>query len=181
MMRLSTLWKVDRTLDDNARRSPLAHRIAEPWEPDNETLRFARSSANFVYRFRANGEECFLRFANAAERTREIIEAEIDLLEWLAGQGLSVTRPLRSKSGNRVETIHTEVGDFHAVAFAGLPGVHLKTDELDLPRFQDWGACRGRLHAALRTYSGLAVVTRPSWRDHLDWARAYIPANNSAI
>lgn len=180
MMRLSTLWSVDRTLDADGR-SPLADRIAEQWEHDANTVRFVRSSANFVYRFSANGSERFLRFARNAERTRETIEGEIELLEWLAERGVSVARPVRSRSGNRIETIETSLGTFHAVAFERLLGRHRELGEMDAGCFHAWGAALGRLHAAMADYAGPALATRPSWRDHLDQARRYIPSDKATI
>jgi Ser/Thr protein kinase RdoA (MazF antagonist) len=180
MMRLSTLWKVDRTLDA-AGWSPLADRIAERWEHDEDTLRFVRSSANFVYRFRANGAEWFLRFADSCERTWGMIEGEIDLLEWLGRSGLTVSRPVRSKAGNLVETVDTSIGTFYAVAFARLPGSHLTIGELDRQRFHDWGAALGGLHANLAEYSDRALMSRATWREQLDQARVAIPSDKVAV
>src|SRR5262249_11412408 len=138
MMRLSTLWKVDRILDVAGGRSPFADRLVERWENDASTLRFVRSSANFVYRFRADGLERYLRFADSSERTREMVEAEVDLLEWLGGGGVFVVRPVRSRSGYLVETVDTDLGTFHAVVFDGLLGIHLEMGDLDEHRFVDW-------------------------------------------
>jgi Ser/Thr protein kinase RdoA (MazF antagonist) len=180
MMRLSTLWKVDRTLD-SAGHSLLAERIAERWEHEAGSLRFARSSANFVYRFRANGAERFLRFADSTERTRDVIAGEIDLLEWLGRSGAAVARPWRSKAGNLVETVETEVGVFHAVAFDRLPGTHLEVADLDQRLFRAWGAALGRLHVTLAGYAGPALAARPTWRDQLERARASIPADQPTI
>lgn len=178
MMRLSTLWKVDRRLDD-ANRSPIAQQILARWEHDPDSARFVRSSANFVFRFSADGVRRFLRFADSSERTRQLVEAETDLVEWLAGQGADVARPLPSRNGTLVETVPTAGGTFHAVVFAGVSGTHLERAALDLSRFEIWGAALGELHATLRSYSGPAHVARPSWRDQLE--RALVPAAQPAV
>ena len=86
MMRLSTMWKVDGTIDADGS-SPVARRILERWSHDRGSVRFFRSSANFLYVYRGEGERRFLRFADGSERSREATEAEIDLLGWLAARG----------------------------------------------------------------------------------------------
>ena len=121
MMRLSTMWNVDRTVDESGG-SPVAERILESWPHDRGSARFFRSSANFLYVFRHEGERRFLRFADGSERSRGAIEAEIDLLTWLAETGVEVASPVRTKAGGLVATTVTERGTFHAVVFAGLDG-----------------------------------------------------------
>lgn len=178
MMRLSTLWKVDATVD-GAGSSPLAERILENWEHQAASVRFFRSSANFLYFFQHAGKNFFLRFADDSERSREAIEAEIDLVNWLATVGLevglTVATPICSKKGNFVETIETEWGTFHAVVFAKLEGDQFEIDDLDADRFQAWGTTLGKLHTAVKGYIGPALSARRTWREHLQAARAYLP------
>ncbi len=181
MMRLSTLWSVDRTADAHGR-SPVADRILERWAHDRGSARAFRSSANFVYVFRDAGRRRFLRFADSSERSRETIEAEVNILDWLAGAGVSVARPLPSTGGNVVETVVTDLGTFHAVVFPALEGARdLDIGDLDAPRFRAWGAALGELHAALKDYPGAGTAARGTWRDHLASAKEYIPEDASAL
>jgi hypothetical protein len=53
---------------------------------DGADLRYVRSSANHVFRFRRAGETCFLRLTPASERSREAIEAELAFVEHVAGR-----------------------------------------------------------------------------------------------
>jgi Ser/Thr protein kinase RdoA (MazF antagonist) len=107
----------------------MADLVVERWENDPDTLRFVRASANIVCRFKSSEVDRFLRFAAGAERPREMIEGEVDLLEWLAQAGVAVSRPVASKSGNLFETVESSLGTFHSVAFDRLPGTHLKIDD----------------------------------------------------
>ncbi|MEP7357374.1 MAG: phosphotransferase [Anaerolineales bacterium] len=153
MMRLSTLWKVD-SLIDSAGSSPLAELILAHWPHDPRSLRFFRSSANFLYTFTQESRRYFLRFADGAERSRAAIEAEIELVNWLAAAGVEVAIPVRAGNGQFVTTTETELGTFHAVVFAELPGVQFELDELDDARFHASGAALGKLHTALMGYPG---------------------------
>jgi Ser/Thr protein kinase RdoA (MazF antagonist) len=166
MMKLSTLWKIHR-LDEADGRNPLADLLLERWEHDQGSARLFRASANSVFVFRRDGARCFLRFADQVERTRESIEAEIGLVEWLSGAGMSVAMPIRSRGDSRVETVTTRWGTFHAVVFLGLDGAHRDIGDLDGAGFRAWGSALGKLHAAMRAYTGPARTLRDTWHDQL--------------
>src|ERR1700680_1792987 len=106
MMKLSTMCKVDCMVGANGE-SPVAEQLLQDWEQDPGSVRCFRSSTNFVYVLRNDGRECFLRFAESSERTRETIEAEIDILHWVADKGMVVASPVLSRNGNFVETVVT--------------------------------------------------------------------------
>src|SRR5262245_14589159 len=178
MMRLSTMWRVDSTHDSTGR-SRVAERVLERWPHDAQSLQLFRASANFLYALRQAGAMSFLRFTESTERSREAIDAEIEIVTWLAGAGLCVAQPIRSAAGNWVETVETEWGTFHAVVFAGLAGSQWDLDDLENEQFRAWGAALGKLHAALQAYSGPAAAARPRWRARMDQARSYLPADAS--
>jgi Ser/Thr protein kinase RdoA (MazF antagonist) len=67
MMKLSTMRKVVDTVDHEWR-SPLAERILTQWGYDEGSVYYFRSSANFIFVFRKNGQRYFLRFNDACER-----------------------------------------------------------------------------------------------------------------
>ena len=180
MMKLSTMWKVD-SMIDVAGSSPLAERILDHWTHDHGSVRFFRSSTNFLYVFRDDGNRYFLRFADGSERSREAIDAEVDLVNWLAGAGIDVARPVRSANGNFVETIETELGTFHAVVFAALAGAQFDISELNDAQFRAWGEALGKLHTALKDYAGPGFSARRTWRDHLELAREYILGDAPAL
>ncbi|HEX4207931.1 MAG TPA: hypothetical protein VHZ51_27770, partial [Ktedonobacteraceae bacterium] len=129
MMKLSTMFKVDSTVDTQWR-SRIAERMLEHWEHDQGSAQFFRSSTNFVYVFRRGGKPYFLRFAESTERSRAAIEAEMALLSFLASKGMTVTTPITSKNGRCVETVETDLGTFHAVVFAELQGSQGAIEEL---------------------------------------------------
>lgn len=179
MMRLSTMWTVDRTVRDDGS-SPVAERILEGWAHEGGSVRFFRSSANFLYVFQRDGEQHFLRFADSSERSRETIEAEVDLLGWLAGAGIDVPVPVPSRHGNLLETIGTDRGEFHAVVFPAMSGEQFEIGDLDDSGFRRWGAALGQLHAAMREYRGPGSLARSTWSDHLEVARLYLVRDTQA-
>ncbi len=170
MMRLSTMWSVDRTIDASES-SPVAAHILANWPHDPGSLRFFRSSANFLYIFSHEGRRHFLRFTHGSERSRNVVETEVALLHWLAGAGIAVALPVPSRRSNDVETITTAWGTFHAVVFPAVEGTQFDLDELHPPQFRAWGAVLGRLHATLTSCPAEISSARPTWRERLEQPR----------
>ena len=179
MMKLSTMLAVDRAVDRYGK-SLIAEQVLRLWEHDRDSVTFFRASANFIYLFRKGGEPFFLRFAASSERTREAIEAEIDILKWVAARGITVTPPVESSNGKFVETVETDLGTFHGVVFGRLDGRQLEIEDLDDGQFWKWGAALGRLHSALKEYSGPGVAARSAWRDYLELIRNCLPREQSS-
>lgn len=180
MMKLSIMRAVDRTVDSYGH-SRVAAQILRQWEHDQGSITFFRSSANFVYRFSKGEEQFFLRFAHSSERTRETIQAEIDILQWVAARGIFVTPPIESSNGNFVETVETVLGAFHAVVFGRLEGSPLEIEDLDDSQFERWGAALGKLHSALEQYAGPGISARRTWRDDLEMVGASLAEEQSAV
>jgi Ser/Thr protein kinase RdoA (MazF antagonist) len=180
MMKLSTMLKVDSTVDTQWQ-SRIAERILEHWEHDQGSAQFFRSSTNFVYVFRKGGERYFLRFADSTERTGAAIEAEMALLCWVASKGMTVTTPIASKNGRCVETVETDLGTFHAVVFAQLQGAQVAFEELSTAQFEVWGATLGKLHAMLHLYQDPRLSARGTWRDHLHLVQIYLPKDEPRV
>ena len=174
MMPLSTMWNVDRTIDASGS-SPVAAQILARWAHDKGSVRFFRSSANFLYVFHREGERHFLRFADGAERSRDAVEAEVALLRWLAGEGITVALPVRSIKGTFVETVTTDHGTFHAVVFPAVKGDQYDIGELDGTRFREWGAALGQIHVAMIDCPPAIFSARGTWRDRLQRARRSLP------
>jgi Ser/Thr protein kinase RdoA (MazF antagonist) len=180
MMRLSVMSNVDQMIDASGS-SPVAQQILEQWPHDSGSVRFFRSSANFVYVFRHDGKRRFLRFADSSERQRTSIDAEIALVEWLAEEGLAVVRPVQSQNERFVETVATDWGTFHAVVFDALEGTQFEFDELDDAGFRAWGAALGQLHATIRKYPGCVSSARPTMQDYLAQAKHLLPQDAPAV
>lgn len=180
MMKLSTMLKVDSTVD-NRGQSRIAERILEHWEHDHGSAQFFRSSSNFVYTFSKGGERFFLRFADSAERTEAEISAEMALLCQLASKGMTVTTPIASSNGRRVEKVETDLGTFYAVVFAELQGAQVELSELSTAQFELWGATLGRLHSITHLCQDPELCARRTWRDHLAMIRSYLSEDEPEV
>jgi Ser/Thr protein kinase RdoA (MazF antagonist) len=157
--------------------SPVAEQILSAWEHDRGSARFLRASANLLFTFTRAKRAYVLRFNHASERSPGGINAEIAYLQHLSAAGVRVARPIPSRSGRYVESVHTAHGTFHAVAFEALAGRHFAIDALTPGMFTRWGQALGQLHRAAQTYS---AAGRPTWRDHFAMLADQIPAGERA-
>lgn len=154
--------------------SQIADEIVARWLTDDAVVRVWRASANFVFSVKASKDQYFLRFNHASERDAETIDAELNYVRHLMRRSIRVGAPILSTSGNYVESISTETGEFHAVLFQALSGKDWEFDSLDESRFELWGQALGKMHAASK---GFSTDYRPSWTDHVLLAERMIPAS----
>jgi Ser/Thr protein kinase RdoA (MazF antagonist) len=174
MMKLSTLWKFDRTLRPD-RTSPVADAIASHWRHDPGSVRFYRSSANHIVTLTIDGEPAFMRFAASTERRLDTIENELAIIEHVRSRGVDVVRPVASLSGRFVESVETPIGTYHAVLFAGIPGHQKDPESITAPEMVAWGATVGRLHNALATVPPRHNRKPPAWTTVIEAAKAAGP------
>ncbi len=170
MMKLTTLWALDRTIDPATGRSPIAEAIAAHWDHDPDSVRFFRTSANAIYRLNRSERAAYLRIAPDSERSRHHIERELDLLAWLTAQDVPVVQSIPARSGDLVVTVDASLGPMHAVLSDALNGRHLDLDDLTTDDARVWGMAVGRLHAALATSPDQFRGRPAAWRDAIDRA-----------
>ena len=168
MMTLSTLWALDRHIDPDTGRSPIADALAAHWDHDPGSVRFFRTSANSIYRLTRNQRTAYLRIAPDSERSRQHIERELDLLAWLTAQGIPVVQPIPAQSGALVVTGDSPLGLLHAVMFDALDGRQMDVDALTADSACTWGATVGRLHAVLASAPDRFRGRPAGWHAALD-------------
>jgi Ser/Thr protein kinase RdoA (MazF antagonist) len=168
MMRFTTLWSLDRTVDPATGMSPIANSLAAHWDHDPESVRFFRSSANFIYRVSRDSRPAWLRIAAASERSRPGIEGELDLLAWLDETGIPVVRPIPARSGDLVVSHDTVMGPFHAVLFDHLDGDIRDLDTLSLVEIERWGSTVGRLHTTFASVPETFRTRSAGWQGALE-------------
>ena len=176
MMKLSLMQNVVSTVDEQWE-SPLADEIVAHWAHDDERAKYWRASTNFVFYFKHADQNYVLRFNHTDERNVDLIQVEVDYVCALADQGVRVARPVLSLSGKYVESVSTELGLFHAVAFEALPGEQLEIDDCKPERFVQWGRALGQLHKAT---AQITVSGRATWQDALKMVSETLPASEKA-
>jgi amicoumacin kinase len=131
--------------------------------------RFMRAVENFLYAVDLDGTEWVLRLTCSNRRSIDELASELDWIQFLSANGLSVAYPLPSLRGNLVERLSGGCGDYYAAVFRKAPGHSLR----QLTDFSDtvvgaWGAYIGRIHALTQRYSvPNGTKRRADWRGEL--------------
>ena len=128
--------------------------------------------ANLVYRYERGGQPRILRISYRPDRTIEHIRAELHFVNYLAENGVRVSRPLLSENGNLVEVIHAGGMPFIAVSFGKGRGMRVPDNGYRYREgapiqeyFQNWGQVLGQMHRLAKSYLPLSEsVKRPEWR-----------------
>ncbi|MCT8140518.1 phosphotransferase [Anaerobacillus sp. CMMVII] len=178
MMKLSTMKKVMDTVDSEWR-SPLGELILEKWGYDEGTVFILRASANFIFVFKKDGKQYYLRFNDSCERDLSTIEAELNIVQYLGSKCLHVAQPIKSLNGEYIETVKTEIGTFYAVVFEAIKGKHYDFEEITSDQAYLWGKSLGALHENLKQLPEEYKINRPSWRENLLKVKEILPSNET--
>jgi Ser/Thr protein kinase RdoA (MazF antagonist) len=83
------------------------------------------------------------------------IAEKIDFINYLAEHKVRVAHPVRSPSGQWIETIGTQEGEFLVTASTKAPGEHFNLFDSSKGTpdfFRAWGRVTGQMHAAAKSY-----------------------------
>jgi len=108
---------------------------------------------SYIYEFSRPDGDFILRIGHSLRRTKELIQGEVDWINYLAAGGAGVAKAILSDAGQLVEFLEDDHGDcFMATAFEKAMGGP-PTKELWNPKlFQAWGSLLGRIHALTKAY-----------------------------
>ncbi|WP_341281911.1 phosphotransferase [Paenibacillus sp. FSL H8-0537] len=156
-----------------------------------------------VYAWEMEGRKFILKLTRKSRRTREQLLGEIDFVQFVSSNGVSVARPIASRSGQYVENIVSSMDDmegmvdgegsggsagYWAYAFEWAEGERVGPAHYGPKLYKVWGTAMGRLHSLSERYAPkLPEWIRPSWEESellptLDvCARSSFPELRSAV
>lgn len=125
-----------------------------------EHIRPLDAFESFIFEFERDQGASILRLSHSLRRTEDLIQGEVDWINYLADRGVSVARAVPSPAGQLVEAIDDgQGGQFLATAFVKARGVRpwaIWTPAL----YKAYGRLLGRMHALAEQYR----VSRPAWK-----------------
>jgi Ser/Thr protein kinase RdoA (MazF antagonist) len=127
--------------------------------------------ANLVYEYEQDGRPFILRISYRPDRNESQIQAELHFVNFLAEQGVRVSRPVLSQEGKFLETVAAAGIPFHAASFEKGKGMRIPDNDYryrdDAPieeYFRNWGRVLGQMHARAKIYQPPNdSVVRPDW------------------
>lgn len=138
---------------------------------------------SFIYFFHRGGREYILRLSHSLRYSLEMIEGEIDWVNYLSDHRVSVSRAIPSEQGNLAEKIDAQDGYFIASAFEKAPGRPPRREDWQAGLLKDVGRLVGQMHRLAKAYEPPdSRIRRPEWDFEMeDFARRYLPAGEERI
>ncbi len=161
----------------------LARLALQHYPHDADTLdtilpRF-RISSNAVYPYFNQGKLCFLRLAPLEEKNPAQVQAEIDFIQYLRGQGYPAMSPIPSTESQLSYVMASPWGEHCVSSFAAVHGTPIEDTPLTPEIIQAYGESLGQLHALSAGYKAPAI--RPAWHEALNRNRLQAVGASPAV
>ena len=144
-----------------------------------EKLRRLGSFESVVYEYDISERRYILKITHSIHRSAELIQGELEWVNYLAGGGVAVSPVVLSKNGRLVERVDVDGSYFLIYVFEKAPGQQPESDKWDTTLFEKWGWTLGRMHRLSKTFEpSQSIYRRYHW--HEDYPmdiRKYIPAS----
>ncbi|GAB2565161.1 phosphotransferase enzyme family protein [Gracilibacillus alcaliphilus] len=133
-----------------------------------EELHLLGKHQNLVYGYLREGREYILRITHASHRSQNLIQGELDWINYLSKNDLHVSTPIYSDKGNLIETYVSDTNDcFFMVAFEKALGAPLQDTISQEEDFKYLGIVTGRLHSLTKNYLSTSEKTRRfTWNEN---------------
>jgi Ser/Thr protein kinase RdoA (MazF antagonist) len=155
----------------------------ERYSVQKEDIKLLDGFESYIYEYSRPDGDLILRIGHSLRRTQELIQGEVDWINYLAAGGAGVAKAVVSNAGRLVEFIDDGKDEwFMATAFVKADGGPLSSELWNQKLFQAWGRLLGRIHALTKDYT----PTNPVWkREEWDSPRnllveSWLPSSETA-
>lgn len=135
------------------------------------------NSANMIYEIEQNDERYILRITQKPAKYIPSYEGEIDWVNYLADNGVRVSRAISSVNNRYVEHIHNDNSCFLVSAFEKADGKIPDTKDNEVwneSLFYKWGQSMGQMHALAKEYTVKDIsMKRKEWNEDIYFTSEY--------
>jgi Ser/Thr protein kinase RdoA (MazF antagonist) len=155
------------------------------WGGNKFNLKLLGELENFVYEFNDHHKNFILRITHSSHRSKELVEAELDWINFLAANELPVCKPVLSLNNTFIETIPANDGYFIVSSFEKARGQAINKNP-GIIREKEFnfnlGKLVGKLHHLTKSYTA-KLNKRQQWfeEDNVSNAEIYLPLNQIKI
>lgn len=131
-----------------------------------DSLKKLGSFESFVYEFEVDGVSFILKLTHDIHRSESQIAAELDWVNYLDTNGLSICKAVPSEEDNLIEVIDLDGSCFFAYVFRKAGGRQSRLDDWTDEMLSEWGRVTGRMHALSCKFEfSDKAYERPHWYD----------------
>ncbi|HEU5139939.1 MAG TPA: phosphotransferase [Bacillales bacterium] len=120
---------------------------------------------SFVYEYEKGGKDYVLRISHSSHRSLDQIKGEIEWVNHLASNQVSVSKAVPSKENQFVETIPADDNHFSVVSFEKAPGRPPGKEDWNDDLFRQMGRMTGKMHALAKEFQ--PEYRRPEWDEEM--------------
>lgn len=162
------------------------HEAARRFGLSTDSLKLLGDFENYVYEGQAGGVSCVLRLTHSSHRSTNMVLGELEWINFLAENGVSVAKALPSTVGKLAEEIPVGEHYFVASMFEKATGRLLDRTNPAEPTpevITEWGRTIGRMHRATKHFEpSQERLRRPHWfEDDLMCFEKYLPKEEQHI
>jgi amicoumacin kinase len=137
------------------------------FDGDAETATELDGFENFLYEFQRNKKASIMRIAHSSRRSKELIQGELDWINFLYDHNINVPKAFFSINNQFVEIIDDEHRDqFLSTCFSKINGQPPWESGWTDEGYRNFGRLIGKMHQATKQYQPThAGCQRPIWED----------------
>ncbi len=159
---------------------------AKRFNLSTDSLKLLGSFENYVYEGDRNGESYILRLTHSSHRSTNMVLGELEWINYLANNGVSVAKSLYSINGKLAEEIYIENDYFIVSLFEKAKGELVRRITLNLfnrDLIIEWGKVIGQMHRVTKNFQpSREEFKRPQWHeDELMNFTKYLPIEDKQI
>ena len=133
---------------------PILTAAGQRYAIPREQVRALDGFESFIFEFSRPDGDFILRIGHSARRTPDLIRGEVDWINYLSDNGVTVARAILSTGGELVEPVDDgHGGQFLCTAFVKAPGGIAGKEQINERLFLNYGRLLGRMHALAKTYT----------------------------
>lgn len=140
---------------------------------------------NFIYEYNKDNQDYILRITHSDHRELNMVQAELEWLDYLAKNDANVCMPVQSVNGNFVECVYHDNGTYFIItSFEKAKGAHMKKEDATPEFFEEYGRVIGKLHRLTKDYKPKdSSIKRFEWDEEtfLKKAQDYLPKEEYVI
>ena len=142
----------------------------EHYDISAENIRALDGFESFIYEFERDDGQFILRIGHSDRRSPDLIRGEVDWINYLAANNVTVARAILSRTGNLVEPIEDgHGGQFLCTSFVKAKGGPAGKEQINEQLFRNYGRLLGQMHALAKTYQPSDMAwKRYAWDDPLN-------------
>ena len=167
----------------NDHRDYILNKAAACYGTRADNFRRLGSFESIVYEYE-NDKRCYiLKITHSMHRSVELIQGELEWVNYLAGGGVAVSPVVSSKNDRLVERIDVDDSYFLIYVFEKASGQQPESDKWNNALFEKWGRTLGRMHNRTKTFEpSQSAYRRFQWHeDYTMDLEKYIPASQPKV